>query len=43
MKTFQTIEAAASLKGMGYAPFSANADDRRAAALYLANIYIGEL
>lgn len=26
-----------------YDPFSANTDDRRAAALYLANIYIGEL
>lgn len=30
-------------KRTSYDPFSANADDRRASALYLANIYIGEL
>lgn len=31
------------VKRTSYDPFSANADDRRAAALYLANIYIGDL
>lgn len=36
----ESIKAA---KRTSYDPFSANKDDRRAAALYLANIYIGEL
>ena len=36
-------ESIKTVKRTSYDPFSANADDRRAAALYLANIYIGEL
>lgn len=36
-------ESIKKVKRTSYAPFSANTDDRRAAALYLANIYIGEL
>ena len=36
-------ESIKEIKRTSYDPFSANTDDRRAAALYLANIYIGEL
>lgn len=36
-------ESIKEVKRTSYDPFSANADDRRAAALYLANIYIGDL
>lgn len=36
-------ESIKEVKRTSYAPFSANTDDRRAAALYLANIYIGDL
>lgn len=36
-------ESIKEVKRTSYDPFSANTDDRRAAALYLANIYIGEL
>lgn len=36
-------ESIKEIKQTSYDPFSANTDDRRAAALYLANIYIGEL
>lgn len=36
-------ESIKEVKRTSYDPFSANADGRRAAALYLANIYIGEL
>ena len=36
-------ESIKEIKRTSYVPFSANTDDRRAAALYLANIYIGEL
>lgn len=36
-------ESIKEVKRTSYDPFSANKDDRRAAALYLANIYIGEL
>lgn len=36
-------ESIKTVKRTSYDPFSANADDRRASALYLANIYIGEL
>lgn len=36
-------ESIKEIKRTSYDPFSANKDDRRAAALYLANIYIGEL
>lgn len=36
-------ESIKEAKRTSYDLFSANADDRRAAALYLANIYIGEL
>lgn len=35
-------ESIKEVKRTSYDPFSANKDDRRAAALYLANIYIGE-
>lgn len=42
MKTFQNIEQAANLKGMA-AEEAAKGLTERAAALYLANIYIGEL
>ena len=36
-------ESIQEIKRTSYDHFSANTDDRRAAALYLANIYIGEL
>lgn len=36
-------ESIKEVKRTSYDPFSANTDDRRAAALYLANIYIGDL
>lgn len=36
-------ESIKKIKRTSYDPFSAKADDRRAAALYLANIYIGDL
>ena len=36
-------ESIKEIKRTSYDSFSANTDDRRAAALYLANIYIGEL
>lgn len=36
-------ESIKEIKRTSYDPFSANTDDRRAAALYLANIYIGDL
>lgn len=36
-------ESIKEIKRTSYDPFSANTEDRRAAALYLANIYIGEL
>lgn len=36
-------ESIKEVKRTSYDPFSANKDDRRAAALYLTNIYIGEL
>ncbi len=36
-------ESIKEIKRTSYDPFSANTDDRRVAALYLANIYIGEL
>lgn len=36
-------ESIKEIKRTSYDSFSVNADDRRAAALYLANIYIGEL
>ena len=36
-------ESIKEVKRTSYDPFSANKDDRRAASLYLANIYIGEL
>ena len=36
-------ESIKEIKRTSYEHFSVNADDRRAAALYLANIYIGEL
>lgn len=36
-------ESIQEIKRTSYEHFSVNADDRRAAALYLANIYIGEL
>lgn len=36
-------ESIKEVKRTSYNPFSANTDDRRAAALYLANIYIGDL
>lgn len=36
-------ESIKHIKRTSYEPFSATPDDRRAAALYLANIYIGEL
>lgn len=36
-------ESIKEVKRTSYDPFSANKDDRRAAALYLANIYIGDL
>ena len=36
-------ESIKQVKRTSYGPFSANTEDRRAAALYLANIYIGEL
>lgn len=36
-------ESIKEIKRTSYDPFSASADDRRAAALYLANIYIGDL
>lgn len=36
-------ESIKEVKRTSYDPFSANTDDRRASALYLANIYIGEL
>lgn len=36
-------ESIKKVKRTSYDPFSAKADDRRTAALYLANIYIGEL
>lgn len=36
-------ESIKEVKRTSYDPFSANADDRRAAALYLADIYIGDL
>lgn len=36
-------ESIKEVKRTSYDPFSANKDDRRASALYLANIYIGEL
>lgn len=36
-------ESIKEVKRTSYDPFSANMDDRRAAALYLANIYIGDL
>lgn len=36
-------ESIKEIKRTSYDHFSANTDDRRAAALYLANIYIGEL
>lgn len=36
-------ESIKQVKRTSYDHFSANTDDRRAAALYLANIYIGEL
>lgn len=36
-------ESIKEVKRTSYDPFSANADDRRSASLYLANIYIGEL
>lgn len=42
MKTFQNIEQTANLKGMA-AEEAAKKLTNRAAALYLANIYIGEL
>lgn len=35
-------ESIKEVKRASYDPFSANTDDRRSAALYLANIYIGE-
>lgn len=36
-------ESVKQVKRTSYDPFSANTDDRRAASLYLANIYIDEL
>ena len=36
-------ESIKEIKRTSYDSFSANTEDRRAAALYLANIYIGEL
>lgn len=36
-------ESIKEVKRTSYDPFSANTDDRRAAALYLANVYIGDL
>lgn len=36
-------ESIKAVKRTSYEPFSANTDARRAAALYLANIYIGDL
>ena len=36
-------ESIKEVKRTSYDPFSANTNDRRAAALYLANIYIGDL